>query len=325
MNIKDYLGCYDKKNPENIYISSFTYRMRFYNILNILFTWDSDQIDILKKIELLLHVNGSVGYDLKHNKWVIGKWNSILDDNGDYLEYACHTLSTTDKEMYILKNHSEVVVCGNNSLYTTDNDFIKYFADTLQETDISIYHQLMNSRNIPILSGVDDITRKDIENLFNQRKAGQPVAIGTNLVDDVKTLDICDNATVDRLSTLDNFHEELIKRFCNGFGIDIETKEKKAQVNEMELDSFGDYSTLYFLIMLIAREEFCKEMEEKGIKISCQKNPVFWDEPTIDDVREGSFEAMEVEKETNDENKDSDSETNSESTENTESSSDDDK
>lgn len=319
-NIFDYLKINRIKDLENIYIRPYTYRHRFYNILNILFKWETEGFNMLKKAELLLHVNGSFGWDLIHKKWVIGKWNDILDDDGDYVEYVCHTLSTTDKDVYVLKNHTEVVVCGNNLMYTTDNDFIRYFSETLSETDISIYHQLMNSRNIPAIGGVDDNTRKDINNIFAQRKAGVPVAIGTDLLDDLKVLDICDNATVDRLSTLDNFHEELIKRFCNGFGIDIETKEKKAQVNEMELDSFGDYSTLYFLTMFIARKQFVEEMNEKGYNISCIKNPIYWDEPTEEDIDEGEFEMLEKE---NNNEEDNNSEGNSEEVEGTEQTSDD--
>lgn len=315
-NIFDYLKINPVKDLENIYIKPYTYRHRFYNILNILFKWETEGFNMLKKAELLLHVNGSFGWDLKNKKWVIGRWNDILDDDGDYVEYCCHTLSTTDKEAYVLKNHTEVIVCGNNLMYTTDNDFIRYFSETLSETDISIYHQLMNSRNIPAIGGVDDNTRKDINNLFAQRKAGVPVAIGTDLLNDLQVLDICDNATVDRLSTLDNFHEELIKRFCNGFGIDIETKEKKAQVNEMELDSFGDYSTLYFLTMFIARKQFVEEMNEKGYNISCIKNPVYWDEPTEEDIDEGEFELLEKENVNNEE--DNNSEGNSEEVEGTE-------
>ena len=321
-NIFDYIKAKNPKNDENIYIRSYTYRMRFYNLLNILFTWETEGFNMLKKAELFLHINGSFGYDIKNKKWVIGRFNDILDDDGDYVEYVCHTLSTTDKECYTLKNHTEVIVCGNNLLYSTDNDFIRYFAETLQETDISIYHQLMNSRNIPAVSGVNDNVRKDLNNLFAQRRAGVPVAIGTDLLDDIKTLDICDNATVDRLSTLDNFHEELIKRFCNGFGIDIETKEKKAQVNEMELDSFGDYSTLYFLTMAIARKNFVDEMTEKGYTISCTRNPVFWDEPTDEDVDNGEFEMMEKESEGNEEGNNSSGD--SEQTESTEQTSNDD-
>lgn len=328
-NIFEYLKVSPIKDLENIYIKPYTYRHRFYNLLNILFKWDTEGFNMLKKMELLLHINGSVGYDLKHNKWVIGRWNDILDDDGDYVEYCCHTLSTTDKEAYILKNHTEVIVCGNNLLYKNDNDIIRYFSETLSETDVSIYHQLMNSRNIPVLTGINDQQRKDINNVFAQRKAGVPAAIGTDLLDDVKTLDICDNASVDRLSTLGTFHEELIKRFCQDFGIDAVNKDKKAQVTEMELDSFSDYSTLYYLIMYLARKQFVDEMVEKGYNISVTRSSVFWDEPTDEDIENGEFEIMSeeenVEKETNDENKDSDSETNSESTENTESSSDDDK
>lgn len=250
-----------------------------------------------KKFELLLHENGSVGWDIKNKKWVTGSWDGEVDENNDYMTYVCTTLATGDKKSYNLKNHTEVIVCGNNANYTPDNLDNKWYSTLLEETDVSIYFQLINSRNIPMISATDDNIKKEVELAFSKLVAGRPVVIGTGLLDDAKTLDITDPSSIDKISTLDNFHEEIIKRWCNKYGIDIETKEKKAQVNNMELDSFGDYNSLGFLEMFEARLDFIKEMADNGIEIEIVRNPIYWDEPTEEDIENGEFEQMEGEDE----------------------------
>lgn len=275
-------------------MESTTYADKFRRKLNRLFTWkcNTEGVKIPKRFELLLHENGSLGYDLIHKCWVIGNFNGIVDDENDFTTYVCHTLSSYP-ESAELTNHSEVVVCGNNDLYSNDREETNWYSDMLSDTDISIYYQLINSRNIPMLSVGDDNVKKQVELAFQKMKAGCPVVIATDLLDDAKVLDITDNGAIDRISSLDNFYQELIKRWCNTYGVDVETKEKKAQVNEMELDSFGDYDTLNYLEMYQARLDFCNEMRENGIDIEVIRNPIYWDEPTETDIEEGEFEQME--------------------------------
>lgn len=271
-----------------------TYRNKFDRKLNKLFLWkaSNEEFKFPKRMELLLHINGSLGYDLRTGKWVIGHFDGVKDDLNDYVKYVGHTLSS-EPESVELKNHTEVIVCGNNELYTNDIEENNWFSKMLEDTDISIYYQLVNSRNIPMLVADTDKVKEEIELAFSKMRAGVPVVVTTDLMNEVKTLDITDNTSIDRISTLDNFHEELIKRWCNSYGIDVETKEKKAQVNEMELDSFGDYDTMNFLEMYEARLDFVKEMTENGFEIECVRNPIYWDEPTEEDIENGEFEENE--------------------------------
>lgn len=279
---------------KELYNREWTYKDEFYRKLDRLFIWESEneEFKFPKRMELLLHQRGSLGYDLIHKCWVKGYWDGVVDENNDYTTYVCTTLST-NPQSYSLTNHKEVVVCGNNTIYTDDNYDNKWYANILEETDISIYYQLINSRNIPMLASADDNIKKEVEIAFKKLKAGKPVVITTGLMDEVKTLDILDPNSIEKISTLDNFHEEMLKRWCNKYGVDVETKEKKAQVNTMELDSFGDYSSLNFLEMYEARLEFVEEMNENGYNISCVRNPIYWDEPTDTDIEEGTFEDME--------------------------------
>lgn len=269
-----------------------TYRNKFLRKLDIAFSYKSDNIKIPKRIEKIIHENGSIGYDKVHKKWVKGNFNELTDDDNDYTTYVCRTLSSYP-ETYELKNHEEVIVCGNNSLYKTDLDELEWFSEMLSETDVSIYYQLLNSRNIPMLQVNDDNTKNEVEKAFNDRKAGRPVITLASLMSDIKTLDITDPSSIDKISTLDNFHEELIKRWCQSYGIEIATKEKKAEVLTDELHSEEDFLTLNFLEMYQARLEFVKEMKEIDPSFELVRNSIYWDEPTEEDIDNGTFKKEE--------------------------------
>lgn len=288
----------DKKPTlKELYNRNATYLDTFRRKLDRLFLYNPLDVTFKmpKRMELILHDNGSLGWDKVHKCWVEGAWDGRVDENNDYVAYIATTLNTDDKKTYTLKNHEEVIVCGNNSTYTPDNLDNKWYSMILEETDISTYFQLINSRNIPMISATDDNIKKEVNLAFEKLTAGKPVVIGTGLLGDAKTLDITDPSSIDKISNLDNFHDEMIKRWCNKYGVDVETKEKKAQVNNMELDRFGDWDSLNFLEMYESRLDFIKEMEENGITIELIRNPIYWDEPTNEDVENGTFEENEEE------------------------------
>lgn len=294
-----------KPTIKELYNRIDTYYDEFLRKLDRLFLYIPKDVSFImpKRFELILHNNGSIGWDKIHKCWVEGAWDGRVDENNDFTTYIGTTLNTDDKKTYTLKNHEEVIVCGNNSRYTPDSLDNKWYSMILEETDISTYFQLINSRNIPMISATDDNIKKEVNIAFDNLKAGKPVVIGTGLLGDAKTLDITDPSSIDKISTLDNFHDEMIKRWCNKYGIDVETKEKKAQVNNMELDSFGDWDSLNFLEMYEARIDFIKEMAENGIEIELVRNPIYWDEPTEEDIEDGTFDENEdKEDDNNDEN-----------------------
>lgn len=305
------------------YLRNIAYYDEFLRKLDKVFLYKpkNEEFKMPKKFEIILHTEGSIGWDKVHKCWVQGSFNGEVDKNNDFTKYIGSTLNTEFKQTYTLKNHEEVIVCGNNSNYTSDTLDNQWYSMLLEETDISIYFQLINSRNIPIIASPDDRTKSEVKNAFEGRIAGVPAVITTEM-ENVQTLDITDPSTIDKISSLDNFHEELIKRWCNKYGIDVETKEKKAQVNSMELDSFGDYNTINFLEAYTSRLDFIKEMSDNGIEIELIRNPIYWDEPTEEDIENGDFELMKEGEESNE--KDNNSEGNSEEVEGTEQTSNDD-
>lgn len=256
------------------------------------FIWKSESLDIPRNIELLLRRNGSIGYDLIHNKWVEGTFSGEVDDLNEPVLYICHTLATS-KKTYELRNGIEVIVCRNNALATSDYDNILYNANLRTENDISTYFQLVNSRNIPVLVANNDQVKKEIERVFDNIEAGKPVVVTTDMLSQVEVLDITDKSAIEKLQCLTSFDEVLLKREMNLFGATLDVKDKKAQVNSMELQAFDDYTTLSFLANYEERKDFCEKMKEAGYTIECIRNPIFSDEPTDEDIEEGTRNSEE--------------------------------
>ena len=59
------------------------------------------------------------------------------------------------------------------------------------------------------------------------------------------------------------------------------------------MNGFDDWDTMNWLEMYEARLAFVEEMKENGLEIECIKNPVYWDEPTEEDIENGEYEHLE--------------------------------
>lgn len=255
------------------------------------FRWKSDDIPIPRNMEEILTTNGCIGWSPKHNKWFKGSFTGIVDDLNEYTEFVAISLASTP-ETFTLKNNEEIIVCGNNSQYASDEALYNWYASFNEDIDISMYFQLINSRNIPAIQAQNDTQTKAIKKAFEEMQAGQPVIITADIFDEGLTpLDITDKTLIEKMQYLSSFNSEIDKRFSNLRGIDVNTLDKRAQVTSGELDQFEDATSNNYLAMYIARLDFCKKMEEAGIHIECIPNPIYKDEPREEEVE--SIEAQE--------------------------------
>ena len=263
------------------------------NKIATLFKWKSEQIDIPYNMEIILRMNGSIGYCLSKKKWFFGSWTGIKDELNRFTTYVGRTLSSYPETFDIDRN--DIIVCGNNALFRSDKDIIDFSARMKNETDVSIYYQLVNSRNIPMLAASTDKKKREIEEAFKNLRAGIPVVVTTDLISDVITLDITEKDAIQKMQYLSSFYEVIEKRNAMHFGVDIPLVDKKAQVNSDELDNFGDVTSLSFLAAYEARLNFVEEMKQAGIEIECIRNPIYADEPSAEETE--SEEAQEEAKE----------------------------
>lgn len=258
----------------------------------ILFKWKSETMKLPRFPEWYLTETGALGYDLVHNKWVHGTFTGLRDEFGDFTEFVAMTLNS-EPDTYTLKNHEQVVVCGNTPLYRPFKEERDYYAFMKEETDRSILCQLINTRLNKALVAASDQQKKQIQKAYKEVIEGYPMILVTELLEDLDSIDLTNPQDIDKMQYLSAFYSTMEKREANNFGIDLENVEKRAQINNTELKQYDDVTTLKYLIMYEMRQAFVDEMKEHGFDIEIVRNPVFYDEPTKEDVEEGTFETAE--------------------------------
>ena len=260
----------------------------------ILFKWSSSDIDIPRNPEFFLTTTGSLGYDLVGKRWVIGQWTKETDDLGEFTTFVYRTLATTP-ETGELQNGSEVIVCANTPTYRPNDAERDFFAEMKEETDKSIKTQLLNTRLNKALIAENDAKRKQILKAFDDVKDGKPAVIVTSLFEELRNVDLTDPQEIEKMQYLSSFYQTLEKREANMRGLDLEIIDKKAQVTSSEIRQYDDFTTLEYLVKYEERLKFVEKMKEAGINIEIVTNPIFFDEPTKEDIKEGTFEDNEPE------------------------------
>ena len=278
------------------------YEKIFYKRLNILFKWKSESVIFPKNFETLLRQNGTIAYHIKRKCWLLGSYKGTRNRDGELDEYVGTTLQTENKETLEGIDGIDLIVCRNNDLCAPDREFISYMAEMNEETDKSIRYQLINSRNIPVITATNENQKREIESAFSDIEAGKPVVVKSKLMDDINVLDITDKTAIEKMQYIDTFQSVLEKQFSNFFGIAINMIDKRAQVNSYELTSHDDLTSLDFLCAYESRLTFCEEMKKAGFEVECIKNPIFFDEPEKKEIDTGKPEQKEIEEQPEREN-----------------------
>lgn len=260
-----------------------------------LFKWKSDTMKLPRDPEFWVSTTGTLGYNKITGKWVRGNFTGILDDEGDFTTFVALPLATTNVGAKELKNHEEVIVCRNNPLCLPNNNQNEWFSKLKSENDTSLLGMILLTRLSKIIEAFSDAQKKQIEEAFKNIKEGLPVVITSSILEDLKIQELTDPEYIDRIQYLSGLMQEIDKREANLKGIDLELLDKRAQVTSNELKQYDDITTLDYMIKFIERQRFVEEMKENGYELEIVRSPIFFDEPTIEDADEGTFEAKEEE------------------------------
>lgn len=269
----------------------------------ILFKWRSLDPDfkIPFQPEILLSIEGALGYDKVKKLWVVCSPTGLFDELGDFQSFVCRSLDNTDMIGYTAKNHEEVIVCANTPLYRSFEAERSFYAGMKRETDKSIRAQLILSRLSKAIVADSDNKAKQIREAFEDIKEGNLLVLTTSLLENIETLDLTDSADIEKMQYLSSFYQSVEKREANDYGVDLELIDKRAQVTSNEIKQYDDVTTLEYLIMYECRQRFVEEMKENGFNIEIIRNPIFFDEPTKEDVDEGEFEEAQAPEEVTEE------------------------
>ena len=261
-----------------------------------LFKWKAEEITLPLNPEFYLTEMGALGFKKDTKEWIKGTFTGLLDKNGDFVEFVGTDLSSTPVT-YKLKNHKEVIVCGNTPLYRPYVEERDYFSEMKAEADTSIYCQLINSRLNKVILAENDQKKKQIEKAYQSIKMGYPLVLVTNLLENLDIKDLTDSEDIEKMQYLSTFYQQIEKREANYQGIDLDVMDKRAQVSTTEIKQYDDVTTTDFLVMYEARLKFIEEMKENGYNIDIIPNPIYFDEPTKEDIDNGTFEEAENEAE----------------------------
>lgn len=260
-----------------------------------LFLWKSETMKLPRDPEFYNATMGCLGFDLTTGKWVRGSFNGMLDEDGDFTTFIALSLASEDKGSRELKNHTEVVVCRNNPLMIPNIVKNKWFSELRSEYDKSLMALIIMTRYSKAIVAYSDQQKKQIEEALKRIKEGMPVVFTSSILEDVTQLDITNPQDADKIQYLSSAMGDVDKREANLKGIDLELLDKRAQVTSNELKQYDDLTTLEYTIMYNERIRFVEEMKKNGYELEIVRNPIFFDEPTEEDIEEGEFETKEEE------------------------------
>lgn len=260
-----------------------------------LFLWKSKTMKLPRDPEFYNATMGCLGFDLTTGKWVRGNFNGMLDEDGDFTTFIALSLASEDKGARELKNHTEVVVCRNNPLMIPNVVKNRWFSELRSEYDKSLMALIIMTRYSKAIVAYSDQQKKQIEEALKGIKEGMPVVFTSSILEDVTQLDLTNPQDADKIQYLSSAMGDVDKREANLKGIDLELLDKRAQVTSNELKQYDDITTLEYTIMYNERIRFVEEMKKNGYELEIVRNPIFFDEPTEEDIKEGEFETKEDE------------------------------
>lgn len=189
-----------------------------------------------------------------------GNYNGYLPDH-----YLAEVVSKG--ELYGVWG-KDIAVGWNNAIRTPDLD-IWHTADMLTEVDISERIVTVFTRLLRIPKAKDDAEKEAIEEAIKALLKGDLTAVASsNTLQDLvgsasdadHFLDLVDPQQVDQLQYLNQYRDNLIKRYMQRRGHSMTITTKLAQQTNAEMHGADSYSMIYPLQQLHYRQLMCDEI-----------------------------------------------------------------
>lgn len=192
-------------------------------------------------------------------------------------------------------DRKDAAVLHLNNIQKPMTYMISRYSNMLSDIDCAMMYNINFSKLCPIPIVETDVEKKAmsqiIENLFNgvvnifKRANLRTVSTGDGKV---PTLDLTNPQASTYISNYSSVHDDIILRVCAEMGINLNTKDKKAQVNNGELSGFSDYACLSGKSLKRQLDIFVKQCKDNlGIDVTATPSEFVY---TEDDIRQ-EFEA----------------------------------
>lgn len=277
-----------KNNTTVEYILSFIEKM-----LNI-FVWEGLPESLPDwAIEKGLILSGKVGITNDKERGLtafVGEYGGTLNPYGIGDTFVGTYIGDTSSHNRLVGQ--DCVVGWNNKLGISDLHMIQRYSNLLSETDTSIIIQLLNSRLTKLPVAENETEKRQIEECFNAIKKGEIKAITKKFQNldgttNINALQITDPHDIEYMQDLSRFYDEIRKRSSiELLGIDITSKDKKAQTSSDEVNAYATYSKVTLNDKLNARKKLADDINNLfGTEISVDLNE-FYKEAKNDIIRD---------------------------------------
>jgi hypothetical protein len=291
---------YDKMKPKQK--KKFEEALHFNNLYNArvsMFAYDGLP-DTLKPefIEGMFITQGTCGVGIING----GLYTGVGGYCGNIVNFVPEEYQFTNVGVGELRGKvgKDIVVGWNDATASPDWNLLQY-ASIFTEIDVSERLNVLFARLLRIPKVGDNKERKAIEDAILDLLEGRPTAVTSPNVlsnyiegkEDNKFLDLADDNKIDKLQYLNQYRDNVLKRFFTLYGQGMQNTAKLAQQTTDELHGNDGVSMILPLQMLKKREDWVKEV-----------NSVFGTNITVDfseawQVSEAEMEAVDEAKEVN--------------------------
>lgn len=259
-------------------------------------------------LEMQLLLNGTVGIAKGQATGglisYMGNYSNDLDGYGIGKNYiGANCIEDFDDEV-----GKDVVVGLNNIARLPETFFLDRYARMLGSVDESLYIQLLASRDTPVVEVNDDQEKQQYINAQKSRARGElavfvkPTSVSQVLGTQPQSNNVLqpnNSSIIETLDNLNSMHDDLMKRFFLESGINISSKDKKAQLTVSEVDSYDDYSLINIEDAFACRKKMIDEVNSLfGLSATVELNEPF--KTVVEDYEDGEV----ITDETTDERKD---------------------
>lgn len=291
---------YDKMKPKQK--KKFEEALHFNNLYNArvsMFAYDGLP-DTLKPefIEGMFITQGTCGVGIING----GLYTGVGGYCGNIVNFVPEEYQFTNVGVGELRGKvgKDIVVGWNDATASPDWNLLQY-ASIFTEIDVSERLNVLFARLLRIPKVGDNKERKAIEDAILDLLEGRPTAVTSPNVlsnyiegkEDNKFLDLADDNKIDKLQYLNQYRDNVLKRFFTLYGQGMQNTAKLAQQTTDELHGNDGVSMILPLQMLKKREDWIKEV-----------NSVFGTNITVDfseawKVSEAEMEAADEAEEVN--------------------------
>lgn len=277
-------------------------------------------------LELFLAINGTVGIGEVKELENRELYTAIGSYNGNYNGYLPDSYTAAVLGIGEISGKwygkDKTIIVGKNNLLGQPEYDIPFTAEVLTQIDISESVNVIFSRlsRIPIVD--NDTQKQAIESAIKSIVKGDIFAVANKTIkskfdeflegakeaaENNKFLDLVDVDKINGLQYLNQYRDNVLKRYLARRGYMIQTTSKLAQQTNAEIHGSDSYALLYPQEQLKCRQDICKAIGElKGLEVSVDFNPIlkkvfndYFAPPEVSKPEETGEESGEQTEETN--------------------------